>query len=738
MRALPLLALLVAIFLVQLAGNPEIFSQQGVVGYSSFTSENRSFIDMPTTLGVIIVFFFYWFKFNEWAGKGVAPTGYKPRPVRHFTTWLRYLGWNTFYGLLMACSYAVIVFFPELISGFLAPYTTAAGNISGPTSAAIDAFLEILTTESDFAAGTPIDPGQLAPYAVMLTTVVWAGMRPFSEFEKRFRLSLQEHAAIPRQAKLLIENFFEEEANFVPEQNNIPKVIQYLRKDFSAHPLAPDDFTDSGDNNLWFLYARTAYLNYLLQKYNRKPIFSKIAERYIQEFKDLELEIKNLNELVSQRISGIQTLVAQDNKKSGQAEKIAPLTLREAEDFLDSNLEKTNESQRNNFEEQKARLTEKIEIISKNIVQLIVCGVLAVGRSSTQRKYLLEAFGINQGRGTSQLDSGIITLITVSTLSITFICSLIYYYGVQGLVIVNKEIIEKFPRDINEALYWSIIACLMHLFAIVGGFFLQRTLETSRRRMQLGYTRRKLAPRTKFAEGIWAACIGFSINIYLLGGIASLGGNFKILVHTWWWALVPGVTAFFAALYTQEVDQFVPRQDQQKKSQKNFSNHKLRRFFWRQGIATGTVAMIVFLVTNEKFIQGDIMQELSSDEILVVLYFGIYVALTTTILGLALGKILIMWIIAEKYAGDNDRRKEKRQKHFLKFNRWYTDSGIHLIRTIAVSPTGAEIKTLSSPLKLNSKGKIKLFTKNPFPAKVVRKEDKDPSHCYIEFLDNVA
>ena len=117
MRILPLLGLLAAFLLVKLAGNPGVLLKQTVVGYQ-VTGEgiNNGLFDITTILGEIIVFLFYWFKFNEWAGAGVAPKGFRPRPARHFTTWLRFLGWNTFYGLLMVGVYSVIVFFPELVS----------------------------------------------------------------------------------------------------------------------------------------------------------------------------------------------------------------------------------------------------------------------------------------------------------------------------------------------------------------------------------------------------------------------------------------------------------------------------------------------------------------------------------------------------------------------------------------------------------------------------------------------
>jgi len=133
MRALPLLGLLAAFLLVKLAGNPDIFAKQTVVGNPlPGGSAAGGIFDITTILGEIIVFLFYWFKFNEWAGADVAPKSFRLWPARHFTTWLRFLGWNTFYGLLMIGVYSVIIFFPEMISRVLDSFASASSTLKAP------------------------------------------------------------------------------------------------------------------------------------------------------------------------------------------------------------------------------------------------------------------------------------------------------------------------------------------------------------------------------------------------------------------------------------------------------------------------------------------------------------------------------------------------------------------------------------------------------------------------------
>lgn len=733
MRVLPILGLFAAFLLVKLAGNPELLAERQIVGNPLLGKDGATrFLDLTTFLGVIFVFLFYWFKFNEWAGAGDAPTGFRPRPARHFTTWLRYLGWNTLYGSMMVGGYAIIVFFPELVYRIVDSFVGAAGSFNAPVPGVteIQKMLDPVLFLGESGLQNPIEPAKLAPYAVMLTTVVWAGMRPFSEFERRLRLRLQERAAIPTQARELVETFEKDENNFVPEKETVAEVVKHLE----GNALDVEDFYDSGEQ-LWFLYARTEYLNHLLLKYNRSPVFSRLAERYVDEFKDLETSIFSLRDRVAQRISDIHDLIPEGMHQDIATKKVEVSsrdrkrtvrhTLKASELRLVDSLEGAGNSQKVYFRKQKKELKAELHAASRNVVQLIVCGVLAVGRSPTQRRDLLEAFGLRQqGRITIQLDPVTLTWVAGGALLTVFLCSTVYLFAQMqlGLADSGELPMGMIPEGMDDVLWWSVVACFMHLFATAGGYASQRSLETNRERLRIGKAR-PLMPRAQVAEALWSASFGLSLNIFLLGALAASAGNFGGLCKMWWWATVPGVTAFFAALYTQKVER---------------SQIQLNRLLWLQAFITGLVATLVFMLLHGGFLWGPIAQEISGVAKLGVLVFGFYVAFTTTILGLALGMSLHMWVMAERYAGQPNRRSEKRQRFFLfKRAKWRTDSGELLVRALSISSSGAELKS-TRPLEVESEGHIEIAGRKARRARVLRNNDQDPRRCYVQFLMDAA
>jgi hypothetical protein len=729
MRLLPILGLIVSFLLVKLAGSPEVLKV--TVGNPIIAEDWWSTIfDLTAVLGGIAVFFFYWFKFNEWAGDGPSPYGFRPRPARHFTTWLRYLGWNTFYGLFMVAVYSLIVFFPELVYRLVYSFSAAGSGLGVPIPAVTEFvnLLESFVFSNDYGVLNPVEPAQLAPYAVLLTTVVWAGMRPFMEFERRFRLRLQEHAAIPTQARQLVEAFENDEDTFIPEDENIVELLNHL----DYLPLTVEDFTDSG-THLWFLYARTEYLNHLLLKYNRSPVFSSLAERYVDEFKDLEVTMSRLREQVAQRIADIQDLRLEEQRQrtagtpakdnGSEVQRNSKHTLKASELWLAQFLEKANKSQKRNFQKQKKDLRVTLEAISRDIIQLIVCGVLAIGRSLTRRRDLLKAFGLREGnRITIQLDSITLTWVAGGALFTVFFCSTLYFFAQQSLGNVQSEVI---PKDMSMVLWWSFMACLMHMVAIAGGYIFQRSLENNRDYLQIEKPR-PLMPRAQVAEAIWSGIIGFSLSVFLLAAFAAAGGVFDTLGHNWWWATVPGVTALFAALYTQKV---------------NRSARQLNLLFWLQGATTGLMATFVFVMLYSDVLLGSPAQQGMSDQASDIkdcmIVFGLYVSITTTVLGLALGKILHMWVTAEQNVGQLNRRRGKRQRFLFKRAKWLTDSGEMLVRAITMSSSGAELKS-ATPLEAKSEGQLEVAGKRLGRARVLRNDREDSRRCYVQFIEGAA
>lgn len=169
-------------------------------------------VDFVTFLGGVVVFIFYFMKFGRWPGPESTPPGFHPKPTRHFTTWLRYVGWAAVYGCFMLFCYLLIVFSPKLFVNFLEAYLGIGVGV--PDS---DLLQRLLTTLQE-------DPENMVPYAVIIVTVVWAGA--FAETERTFRRNLQESALIPTEANRLIEHYERHPEGFQPDIKQAREIVR--------------------------------------------------------------------------------------------------------------------------------------------------------------------------------------------------------------------------------------------------------------------------------------------------------------------------------------------------------------------------------------------------------------------------------------------------------------------------------------------------------------------------------
>jgi len=710
MRVLPpIVALLVAVLIVQLADNSYFIGGHDILA-NPFSSENdqSQFEKFAICLGALFVFLFYWFKFNEWAGEGTAPPGIRPRPVRHFTTSVRYFFWNYFYALMMTAIYLVLVFFPEPVYRLIQSYLDAADTVNG-IRANIFQNSETLGLERQFVAPLIGQRDILAPYAVMLTTVVWAGVHPLSQFEKRIRRHWQDLADIPSQARQLVSTFEKDEDSFAPATDVVEEVIKHLPNPI----LTREDFEEKGES-LWFLYARFAYLNHLLEKYNRRSVFSRLAERYVNEFMDLEKRAANLHTMVMQRITIPQDILAttgrsdtsaEENKQDAQpSTNSAGQTLKESEISLKEKLNHAKPTQRDFFDHQKKELRAEIKSVTSDVIQFIVCGVLAVGRSQPQRREMLEDFGYQQKNPPPiQLDSVTLSVIIFGVVVITWLCSIGYNWSISKVKEV-KDILTP-----TTALFWSAYAAAMHFLAIVTGYLTQISAEKHRYQLRVRAPT-QLPPLSQVAEALWAACVGLSVNIILMAALTAIQGEPDKVVKMWWWALVPAVTAFFTALYTQKGERSVKM---------------LNWLLAGQGIMTGGVALLIYLATSESNLRGT--------ERYISHAFGLYVWLTTTLLGLALGKSLQIWFNAFHHSGSADRRKETRTRYWRKKVVWHDQEKARQVKLMYLSHSIAQVR---ASLEIGTRGEIEIEKGKRRPAEVVEcgsNEYKNQS-C-IKFLD---
>lgn len=669
--------------------------------------------------GAAIVFIFYWIKFNEWAGEGQAPVGFRPRPVRHFTTWIRYLGWNSLYGVIMAAAYCAILVFPDFLSNFIEVFkpvfqALGLGEIIEPLSAVV---------------GNQEGVKSAVPYAVIVTTAVWAGMPPLSGFEEKFRLRWQKNAAIPSQAVEMLENFKKDttgKKHFSPNTDTVKEIV----RDLGNNTLEAENFLQPG-SNIWFLYARSTYLYTMLERHSSTEI-KKMAERQGSEFSELEAQMQKLHKLVEkrlddtldlcgkERINTLRQLIEPGNSEQDYNRR-SP-SLQNNEQWLEKYLPQESQRERKYFNDQKDNLVKAINSITNEIMQLLVCGVLAVGRSLKRRKTLLSRFGLKDLEKTSiQLDYSTLILIAISGIGITFLCSTIYLFVQNHLHHLDGGYI---PSDMQEVVRWSVFAGLMHLMAICSGYLVQQDLEEERKDEREGENSaepEKLAIGVQIAEGVWSALLGISINVFLLGFFTAIQGDFSALGKHWWWAIVPGVTAFFAALYTQNVDR---------------SLGEFNRLLLWQGLATGVMAFFVFItIYYRELLPGESFSATPNFKSLTV--FCVYCITSSTILGIALGKCLNLWVTAEKFSGEANRRRDKRKKFLFKKGFWQTDDGEISVQAVSVSGSGAELKT-QKPLPVNSKGVLNLPGIGTKTAIVKRIDKKDQNRSFVQFPPDPA
>ena len=315
-----------------------------------------------------------------------------------------------------------------------------------------------------------------------------------------------------------------------------------------------------------------------------------------------------------------------------------------------------------------------------------------------------------------QLKGQTLTLLAVGTLFIVFLCSTVYFFVSKDLA--GPENLKLIPQNLNEALFWSVSACVMHLLGIVAGYTVQQSLETQRRRMQLG----KARPPTRtelFAEATWAAAFGISLNVFFLALLVFLQGNFTSLVNVWWWACIPGVTAFFAAVYTQQDNRYRLFGRGLERNGKR----RDRQIMVSQVVMTGAVATLIAAALYHESINLENQKMLA---------FLVYSAITTSLIGLTLALILREWVHAEQqHVGEIDRRGNRR---IYEGEAQWQDAGQTLeVRTCTISDNGAEI-TATEGLEVGGEGKIRILPDAPRLARVIRQDEQDTNRYYVGFV----
>lgn len=720
-----LLGSIAAYLIWKLAANPGLLEDTPSVGYN-FGGENASGeIDgIALLIGELAVFFFYWFKFREWAGEGDAPGGFRARPVSHFTTWLRFLGWSSTYGLIMLGIFNAIVFFPDLISRIIYSYVQASSDMQVSITGFADAETltqAVLGNRSEQRLIGPEGTNELIPYAVILITVVWAGLQPFAGFERRFRLHFQKRAAIPTQASNLVQTLQSRQLHFVIDDVVRDDAIK------NSNGIIDEENFLSGDayKHVWSLYARVEYLYQQLQNYRHKPVFESLVSRYAQDYQRLEDRMGELRQQLQRRLLEIQNELS-DNKQASQQ----LMTLREADERLkklnDNNPNRLRES---HFQAQHKDLSSLIKEIWTELLQLVVCSVLAVGRTSKHRQQLFDDFGLKLPPIAAQLEWHTIMNVAVIVIGTVFLSSTAYRMIEPSL---EGALPPDVPKDAATIFFWAVSAGVMHLLGAIGGYATQRSLEAQRERMFLGEPR-PAGSSERLAEVLLASLSGVLLNFYFISAMVLLVGKLEILVNYWWWALIPGVTAMFTAIYAQMESQ--RRYDH--RASACFASRIGARLLWLQAFATASAAFGVAIMLN--FNTLDEILQMGQKMYLYVFY----VSFTAAAVGIGFGLTLRHWSTVQAdelieqyhlvYALNHQERRNNRRPYRAQGS-WETSDKQHRVRVFSVSDKGAAIYS-KSELEIGSKGNIRIANESPRKAKIIRDSGQHQGCFYLSYLE---
>jgi hypothetical protein len=287
MRGLLFITIPLSLFLIYAAYNPTLIQGPETAG-RSFNGDGTLLdpINLTSIIGGIFVFVFYWLKFARWPGPEGAPAGFKPLPTRHFTTWLRYVGWSFVYSSAMMVCYFMIILFPQTVINVFHILLTpdVAAHMPGVDPSILSSLLPYLE-ESEGR----LDPNTIVPYAIILVTLAWSS--GFSKWERSFRRTLQESALIPSEAQRLVQFFEDEPDRFSPKKKQIKRVL----KRFPNNLLVKEDF--KGEENRWLMkYAQCEYLIERIMRLGGTRSFARIISRYKNDLDEVRAKADNLRD----------------------------------------------------------------------------------------------------------------------------------------------------------------------------------------------------------------------------------------------------------------------------------------------------------------------------------------------------------------------------------------------------------------------------------------------------------
>lgn len=619
MRTIFYVSIMFSLVLIFLAYKPAIIEGEPSVGNpllgtNAFSEGDANRLDFTAMLGGLVVFVFYFMKFGRWPGPESTPPGFRPKPTRHFTTWLRYVGWAMIYGFFMLICYFLIIFFPKLLINFLDAYLQL--GITGTDADLLQRSLNALQE----------NPGDMVPYAVIIVTVVWSS--GFAEAERAFRRNLQESALIPTEANRLIERFEKHPEYFKADMVRVHDIIQ--ESPFKL--ISETTFAGGVGERLEFRFAQCEYILDQIARLRSKRYFARILMRYQEDFDEAKVDINRLRgKLQNYKIELVETL---------RPTHSTPLE-QEALSLSDVN-RKWKEShdplpfERRYFKRMWDQLERDVLKCLRSILRIVICAVLAIGRSPYQRHAMLKKFGLVAPGDIGPVFNREYAVRAGAVIVVTMLlCSGVYYaidLFKDGKTGDSSLLNIPIPKDITEIAAWTFFAVSMHLLAIFGGYSVQKWLSEERKQFDE-------SPPEVLKLSDCAACFmfGFCLNIFWFALLLFPQAQWEAFQQGWMWALVAAVTAAFTGFYMTQ---------KRKLTQLQYGNLAV------QGLVTALVAAAVLLSIH------DISFLKSPDQFPALTAYAIYLVVTTFLIGAALSYILQEWICSEN---KSKRRRTKRQ-----------------------------------------------------------------------------
>ncbi|MDJ0804555.1 MAG: hypothetical protein QNI89_12545 [Desulfobacterales bacterium] len=612
MRTIFYVSILISLMVILLAYHPSIMEGQLRVGNPLLDTDGapgaeKAQLDFVAILGGIVVFIFYFMKFGRWPGPEGTPPGFRPKPTRHFTTWLRYIGWAVVYGFFMMCIYLLIIFFPKLFVNFLEAYIGL--GMSGPDT---DLLSRVLSTLKE-------SPDNIVPYAVIIVTVVWSAA--FAETERTFRRTLQESAMIPTEANRLIEHYERHFEDFQPDM----RLARSLIRESPFKLVSEANFSAGDEGTLELRFAQCEYILDQITRLRAKRYFARILMRYQQDFDEAKVAINKLRgKLQNYKSELLETLDAATNPSPRQDN----LTLAEANRIWEESHNPL-PFERRYFGRMWDQLEKDVLDCLRAILRIVICCVLAIGKSPYQRNALLKKFGLAPPEDIGPVfnkEYGVRAgLVIVGTM---VLCSGIYY-GVDFIRNGQPDSCQQMnipiPGDLAEVAVWTIYAVVMHLMGILGGYSVQKWLTEEHRQFE-----DTPVNTLKLADGLACFVFGFCLNIFFFAAILFPKAQWYQFQYGWPWAVVAGATGSFTGYYMSR-------------------SSKLERISYPimavQGVVTASFAAGVMLYIY------DIALILKPSECVALTSYAIYVVATTFLIGGALSYILQDWITTNRANG---------------------------------------------------------------------------------------